>query len=86
MNIALINEFSEIFSSLQIDTEDVLSSKPNGIFSHSNPVWWVATALVDPYYLTYKAKKVGVDPKIILAGRRTNDKCLTDLQAMSING
>ena len=29
---------------------------------------------MDPYYLTYKAKKIGVDPKVILAGRKTNDK------------
>ena len=28
---------------------------------------------VDPYYLTYKAKKVGYDPKIILAGRKINN-------------
>ena len=28
---------------------------------------------VDPYYLTYKAKKEGYTPKIILAGREIND-------------
>ena len=28
---------------------------------------------MDPYYLTYKAKKIGYDPKIILAGRNLND-------------
>ena len=28
---------------------------------------------VDPYYLTYKAKKIGYYPKIILAGREIND-------------
>ena len=28
---------------------------------------------VDPYYLTYKAKKVGYSPKVILAGRKTNN-------------
>ena len=28
---------------------------------------------VDPYYLTYKAKSVGLKPKIILAGRKLND-------------
>ena len=25
---------------------------------------------VDPYYLTYKAKEVGYQPEVILAGRR----------------
>ena len=29
---------------------------------------------VDPYYLTYKAKKEGINPKIILSGREINDK------------
>ena len=28
---------------------------------------------VDPYYLTYKAKKIGINPKVILAGRKIND-------------
>ena len=28
---------------------------------------------VDPYYLTYKAKSIGYNPKIILAGRKLND-------------
>ena len=28
---------------------------------------------VDPYYLTYKAKKIGFNSKVILAGRKTND-------------
>ena len=29
---------------------------------------------VDPFYLTFKSKKVGYDPKIILSGRTLNDK------------
>ena len=28
---------------------------------------------VDPYYLTYKAESIGYHPKVILAGRETND-------------
>jgi len=32
---------------------------------------------VDPYYLTYKAKKIGYSPKIILSGRKINDKMAT---------
>jgi UDP-N-acetyl-D-galactosamine dehydrogenase len=28
---------------------------------------------VDPYYLTYKAKKIGISPKVILSGRKIND-------------
>ena len=29
---------------------------------------------VDPYYLTYKSKKIGYNPKVILSGRKTNDQ------------
>ena len=29
---------------------------------------------VDPYYLTYKAKRIGYHPNIILAGRKINDQ------------
>ena len=28
---------------------------------------------VDPYYLTFKAEKIGYKPKVILAGRKLND-------------
>ena len=28
---------------------------------------------VDPYYLTYKSKKLGYTPEVILAGRELND-------------
>ena len=28
---------------------------------------------VDPYYLTHKAKAIGYQPEVILAGRRLND-------------
>ena len=28
---------------------------------------------VDPYYLTYKAKKLKYKPKLLLAGRKIND-------------
>ena len=28
---------------------------------------------VDPYYLTYKSKQIGYEPKVILSGRKMND-------------
>ena len=28
---------------------------------------------MDPYYLTFKAKKLGLKPNVILAGRKTNN-------------
>ena len=75
VNIALVNEFSVIFNKLDIDTESVLEAastkwnflpfKPGLVGGHCIGV--------DPYSLTHKAREVGYDPKMILAGRRLND-------------
>ena len=75
LNIAIINEFAKIFNSLNIDTQEVLNAagtkwnflpfKPGLVGGHC--------ISVDPYYLTYKAKEIGYQPEVILAGRRIND-------------
>ena len=75
LNIALINELSILFHKLNIDTQEVLKAagskwnflpfKPGLVGGHCIGV--------DPYYLTYKAKSVGYNPKIILSGRKLND-------------
>ena len=81
INISLINELSLIFDKLDIDTEEVLRAagtkwnflpfKPGLVGGHCIGV--------DPYYLTYKSKKLGYDPKIILAGRKLNDNMSTHI-------
>jgi UDP-N-acetyl-D-glucosamine/UDP-N-acetyl-D-galactosamine dehydrogenase len=76
INIALINELALIFKCLDIDTEEVLKaagSKWNFLPFRPGLVGGHCIG-VDPYYLTYKAMEVGYNPKIILAGRRLNDK------------
>lgn len=75
LNIAIINEFAKIFNILNIDTQEVLDAagtkwnflpfKPGLVGGHC--------ISVDPYYLTHKAKEVGYQPEVILAGRRIND-------------
>ena len=75
INIAFVNELSVIFNRLNIDTLDVLKAagtkwnflpfRPGMVGGHCIGV--------DPYYLTYKAEKIGYHPQIILAGRRMND-------------
>jgi UDP-N-acetyl-D-glucosamine/UDP-N-acetyl-D-galactosamine dehydrogenase len=75
LNIAIINEFAKIFNKLGIDTQEVLEAagtkwnflpfKPGLVGGHC--------ISVDPYYLTYKAKELGYQPEVILAGRRIND-------------
>lgn len=75
LNIALVNEFSLIFSRMGLDTLDVLEAagtkwnflpfKPGLVGGHCIGV--------DPYYLTYRAEQLGYHPQVILAGRRIND-------------
>ena len=75
INIALINELSMIFRKMNIDIFDVLDAaqtkwnflpfKPGLVGGHCIGV--------DPYYLTYKAEKIGYYPQMVLAGRRIND-------------
>ena len=75
VNIALVNELAMIFERMDIDTEEVLEAagtkwnflpfRPGLVGGHCIGV--------DPYYLTYKAQKLGYHPQMILAGRRIND-------------
>ena len=75
VNIALINELSILFNKLNIDTEDVLKAAST---KWNFQTFWPGLVGghcigVDPYYLTHKAKSIGYDPEIILAGRKLND-------------
>ncbi len=75
LNIAFVNELSQIFRKMNIDTSDVLAAagtKWNFIPFEPGLVGGHCIG-VDPYYLTTKAKKVGAEPQIILSGRKTND-------------
>jgi UDP-N-acetyl-D-galactosamine dehydrogenase len=75
LNIALVNEFSKIFQKLNLDTTQVLNAaKTKWNFLDFQPGLVGGHCIgVDPYYLTYKAKKMGYSPEIILAGRKLND-------------
>lgn len=75
INIALMNELSQIFNKLDIDTSAVLeAANTKWNFLNFTPGLVGGHCIgVDPYYLTHKAKEVGIKPKIILAGRETND-------------
>jgi UDP-N-acetyl-D-glucosamine/UDP-N-acetyl-D-galactosamine dehydrogenase len=75
INISLINEVSLIFRKLKINTYEVLnaaSTKWNFIKFKPGLVGGHCIA-IDPYYLTYKAKKIGVNPKLILSGQNINN-------------
>jgi UDP-N-acetyl-D-galactosamine dehydrogenase len=75
LNIAFMNELSEIFSALGLDTGDVLAAaqtKWNFLPFYPGLVGGHCIG-VDPYYLTHRAEKAGYRPEVILAGRRIND-------------
>lgn len=76
INISLMNEMSLIFSKLKINTNDVLNAaKTKWNFLNFTPGLVGGHCIsVDPYYLTYKAKKLNYNPKVILSGRTINDK------------
>ncbi len=75
LNIALINELSLIFDRLGIDTMEVLKAAgTKWNFLRFTPGLVGGHCIgVDPYYLTHKAKEVGYNAEVILAGRRIND-------------
>ena len=76
LNIALINELSLIFERMDIDTLDVLeTARTKWNFLDFRPGLVGGHCIgVDPYYLTYKAEKLGYHPELVLAGRRINDQ------------
>ena len=76
LNIAFVNELSLIFKRLNLSTEKILKAaetKWNFISFRPGLVGGHCIG-VDPYYLTYKSKKIGYQPKIILGGRKLNDQ------------
>ena len=75
LNIALMNELSQIFDKMKIDTKEVLAAAgTKWNFLKFTPGLVGGHCIgVDPYYLTYQAEKFGHIPQVILAGRRIND-------------
>ncbi|MFC5270839.1 nucleotide sugar dehydrogenase [Adhaeribacter terreus] len=75
VNIALMNELSLIFDRLNINTYEVLEAAGTkwNFLKFSPGLVGGHCIGVDPYYLTYKAKELGYDAKVILSGRTTND-------------
>jgi UDP-N-acetyl-D-glucosamine/UDP-N-acetyl-D-galactosamine dehydrogenase len=75
VNIALINELSIIFNRVGINTYEVLEAagtkwnflpfKPGLVGGHCIGI--------DPYYLTWKANKLGYHARVINSGRYVND-------------
>jgi UDP-N-acetyl-D-galactosamine dehydrogenase len=75
LNIALMNELSQIFARLGIHTDEVLAAAATKWNFHKYHPGLVGGHCigVDPYYLTHRALELGYHPQVILAGRGVND-------------
>lgn len=75
LNIALMNELALIFHRMGVDTRSVIEAAgTKWNFMKFTPGLVGGHCIgVDPYYLTYKAEKLGYHPQVILSGRRIND-------------
>ncbi|MFN6377681.1 MAG: nucleotide sugar dehydrogenase [Flavobacteriales bacterium] len=75
VNIALINELSLILSKMGVNTYDVLEAAGTkwNFLKFSPGLVGGHCIGVDPYYLVYKAKKVGYFSKVISSARYIND-------------
>lgn len=75
INIAFMNEVTQIFAKMNLSIWDVLAAantkwnflpfQPGLVGGHCIGV--------DPYYLSHRAQELGHDPQVILSGRATND-------------
>ncbi len=76
LNISFMNELALIFDKMEIDTNDVLeAARTKWNFLNFKPGLVGGHCIsVDPYYLTYKSRKLGYEPKVILSGRDVNNK------------
>ncbi|MGE5722469.1 MAG: nucleotide sugar dehydrogenase [Sphingomonadales bacterium] len=76
INIAFMNEITQIFSKLDISIWDVLDAagtKWNFLRFQPGLVGGHCIG-VDPYYLSFRAQQLGQEPDVILAGRSINDR------------
>jgi UDP-N-acetyl-D-galactosamine dehydrogenase len=75
LNIALMNEFAQVLDALDLDTGEVLAAAATKWNFHAYRPGLVGGHCigVDPWYLAARAREVGVDPRMVLAGRAVND-------------
>ncbi len=75
INIAFMNEITQIFSKLDISIWDVLEAagtKWNFLKFQPGLVGGHCIG-IDPYYLSYRAQQLDIEPNVILSGRSIND-------------
>lgn len=76
VNISLINEVSVLFNKLNIKTHDVLeAANTKWNFNYFTPGLVGGHCIaIDPYYLVYKAKQVGLKSNLIIGSQKINEE------------
>ena len=87
VNIALINELAIIFDGMNLNTNDILeAAKTKSNFIPFKPGLVGGHCIsVDPYYLSYKSMKLGVNADIINVSRKINDNMSNFIVDKTIN-
>ncbi len=75
LNIALINEFSMFLDKMNINYEEVMKAANTkwNFLNFKRGLVGGHCISIDPYYLLYKSKQIGLNSKIIESARRVND-------------
>ena len=78
INIAFVNELKEMFDKTDINIFEVLrAANTKWNFLNFEPGFVGGHCIgVDPYYLAEFAKKNNINPKVILSGRKTNERAI----------
>jgi len=87
LNIAFINELYLIFEKLNLNTYEILeAAKTKWNFLDFTPGLVGGHCIgVDPYYLTFLARKNNYEPKVILSGRKINDSMSKSISSIFLN-
>jgi UDP-N-acetyl-D-glucosamine/UDP-N-acetyl-D-galactosamine dehydrogenase len=75
VNIAFMNEFSKVMHALDLNTHEVIEgAKTKWGFSPYKPGFVGGDCIpINPLYLAFKAKELGVQPELMLTARKIND-------------
>ena len=87
VNIALINELAIIFDGMNLNTNEIIeAAKTKSNFIPFKPGLVGGHCIsVDPYYLSYKSMKLGVNADIINVSRKINDNMSNFIVDKAIN-
>lgn len=86
VNISLMNELSLIFDKMGVNTYDVIEAAGTKWNFHRYFPGLVGGHCigVDPYYLLHKAEALGFHPRVIAAGRFTNDMMAAHIAKIAV--